>query len=384
MFDKRLNRRNLLAAVAALAALSACTIVPKKPAPAPTPAPTPGVLPEDAAHHRIALLVPISGTNGVVGQSIANAANMALLDTNVKSLRVTTYDTAANPGDAARRAIADGNKLILGPLLSGEIAAVAAAARPEKVPLISFSNDEKAASRDVFIMGNLPGQSISRTVGYARSKGITSFAALVPRGEYGDRASSALLSAVRGRGGTVIALEPYDRSAASINAAAQRIRAKSGYSALLIADGGSLSARAATQFRAGGGKASVRLLGTELWSGERAISTTPAINGAWFATVSDNRFDQFAKSYRTRFGGQPSRIATLGYDAVLLTLRVARDWKVGRPFPTSSLIGGSGFLGLDGPFRFNRSNVVERALEVREIEKGAVKVVSPAPTRFGE
>lgn len=383
MFDKRLNRRNLLAA-AALTVLSACTIVPKQPAPTPAPVPTPSEIPEDAAHHRVALLVPVSGANGSVGQAIANAANMALLDTNSKNLRVTTYDTAANPGDAARRAIADGNKLILGPLLADDIPAVASAARAGKVPLISFSNDEQAASRDVFIMGNLPGQSVARTVEYARSKGITSFAALVPRGEYGDRASSALLSAVRGGGGTVVAMEPYDRSTASINAAAQRIRAKSGYSALLIADGGSLSAKAATQFRAGGGKASVRLLGTELWSGERAISTTPALNGAWFATVSDNRFGQFAKSYRTRFGSQPSRIATLGYDAVLLTLRVARDWKVGRPFPTSDLIGGSGFLGLDGPFRFNRSNVVERALEVREVEKGAVKVVSPAPTRFGE
>jgi ABC-type branched-subunit amino acid transport system substrate-binding protein len=383
MFDRGLNRRNLLAA-AALAVLSACTIVPKAPAPAPVPAPTPSALPEDLDHHRIALLVPTTGANGVVGQSIANAANMALLDTNAANLRVTTYDTSVNPAEAARRALAEGNKLILGPLLSDNIPAIAAVARPAKVPLISFSNDQEAASRDVFVMGNLPGQSITRTVEYARSKGVTGFAALVPRGEYGDRASSALLSAVRAGGGSVIAMEPYDRTAASINAAAQRIRAKDGYGALLIADGGGLAAKAATQFRAGGGKASVHLLGTELWSGERVVSTTPALNGAWFATVSDQRFGQFAKSYRSRFGTQPARIATLGYDAVLLTLRVARDWKVGRSFPTSELTGGGGFLGLDGPFRFTRDGLVERALEVREVEKGTVKVVSPAPTRFGE
>ncbi|GGB97986.1 hypothetical protein GCM10011494_15570 [Novosphingobium endophyticum] len=383
MFDKRLNRRNLLAA-AAMAALSACTIVPKATPPAPTPTPTPSEIPEDTEHHRVALLVPISGANGVVGQSIANAANMALLDTNATNLRVTTYDTSANPTEAARRAIADGNKLILGPLLSDNIPAVSGVARQAKVPLISFSNDEEAASKDVFIMGNLPGQSVSRTVEFARSKGITSFAALIPRGEYGDRASSALLSAVRGNGGSVIAMEPYDRTAASINAAAQRIKAKDGYDALLIADGGSLSNRAATQFKAGGAKASVRLLGTELWSGERVVSTTPALSGAWFATVSDQRFGQFAKSYRSRFGSQPARIATLGYDAVLLTLRVAREWRVGRSFPTSELTGGGGFLGLDGPFRFTRGGLIERALEVREVEKGAVKVVSPAPARFGE
>lgn len=385
MFDKRLNRRNVLAA-AAMLTLGACSIVPKAPAPtpAPTPSPTQGTLPSDTDHHRIALLVPMSGSNGTVGQSLANAANMALLDTNAVNLRVTTYDTAANPGEAARRAIADGNKLILGPLLSDDISAVAAVARPAKVPLISFSNDEAAASKDVFIMGNLPGQSVARTVKYARSRGVTNFAALIPRGGYGDRASSALLASVRANGGAVIAMEPYDRSARSVAAAAQRIRAKDGYGALLIADGGTLSANAAKQFRAGGDKASVHILGTELWSGERAVSATPALSGAWFATVSDQRFSQFAKSYRSRFGSQPARIATLGYDAVLLTLRIARDWKVGRNFPTSNLFGTGGFLGLDGPFRFSRDGLIERALEVREIQGGTVKVVSPAPTRFGD
>lgn len=389
MFDRRLNsrinRRNLLTA-GALAVLAGCTVVPKAPAPttpAPAPTPTESTIPTDTERHRVALLVPVTGANAAVGQSLANAANMALLDTGATNLRVTTYDTAADPAEAARRAVADGNRLILGPLLSDQISAVAAVARPAKVPLISFSNDEKAAQKDVFIMGNLPGQSISRTVQYARAQGISTFAALVPRGDYGDRASSALLEAVRGSGGTVIAMEPYDRSAGSVTTAASRIKAKGGYDALLIADGGSLSARAATAFRAGGGSGDVRLLGTELWGGERELTSTSALNGAWFATVSDQRFGQFAKSYRSRFGAQPFRIATLGYDAVLLTLRVARDWTPGKAFPSARMMEGGGFLGLDGPFRFTRGGIVERALEVREVQGGAVKVVSPAPVKFG-
>ncbi|SFF94358.1 amino acid/amide ABC transporter substrate-binding protein, HAAT family [Novosphingobium sp. CF614] len=394
MFDKRLNsrriwrtdRRNLVAA-GVLAVLAGCTVVPKAPTPTtppPAPKPSESVIPVDTERHRIALLVPLTGGNSAVGQSIANAANMALLDTGAKNLRVTTYDTGTNPAEAAQRAIADGNKLILGPLLSDDVPAVAAVVRPAKVPLISFSNDESAATRDVFIMGNLPGQSIARTVNYARSQGISAFAALVPRGEYGDRASSVLLESVRSAGGTVIAMEPYDRTAASISTAVNRIKAKSGYGALLIADGGSLSGKAAASFRARGGNANVRLLGTELWSGERELTTTPALNGAWFSTVSDQRFAQFSKSYRSRFGAQPFRIATLGYDAVLLTLRVAREWKLGKDFPVPQMLDSGGFLGLDGPFRFTRGGIVERALEVREVEAGSVKVISPAPTKFGE
>jgi branched-chain amino acid transport system substrate-binding protein len=402
MFDVKgtgnLNRRNLMAA-AAMALVAGCAVVPKAPqsgptAPPPPPPPTnQSDIPVDTERHRVALLVPISGTNSGVGQAIANAANMALLDTGAKNLRVTTYDTSNSPAEAARKAVADGNMLILGPLLSDDIPAVSAVAKAAKIPVISFSNDEKAASRDVFIMGNLPGQSVTRTVQYARSQGITTFAALVPRGDYGDRTSAALLSAVRASNGAVVALEPYERSAASIAAAAQRVKAKGGFDALLIADSGSLSVRAATAFKGAakftpGGNPPVRLLGTELWSGERDVNAAAALSGAWYSTVSDQRFGQFSKSYRARFGTQPFRISTLGYDAVLLTLRVARDWKPGARFPAEMLRDTKafpgGFLGVDGAFRFTRGGLIERALEVREVQTGTVKVVSPAPVKFGE
>jgi ABC-type branched-subunit amino acid transport system substrate-binding protein len=385
MSERRYARRNLLAA-AAMATLAACAVVPKGPstnAPPPRPTPTPSTseLPNDEQRHRIALLVPMSGANGAVGQSIANAATMALMDTNAANLRITNYDTAAGAGAAATKAIADGNQLILGPLLANDIPAVAAAARSAKVPLISFSNDQSAAARDVYVMGSLPGSSVRRTVRYARGHGVTSFAALVPKGDYGERASEALMAEARAAGGTIMAMESYDRSAASISAAANKLRARGDFDAILIADSGSLSARAAGLLKARG-SAAPRLLGTELWSGEKAITTAPALNGAWFSAVSDARFPQFVSSYRTRFGAAPYRIATLGYDAVLLTLRVAREWKPGRAFPTAALTSSDGFLGLDGAFRFDRNGVIERALEVREVSAGAVKVVAPAPTKF--
>ncbi|MCA1748963.1 MAG: penicillin-binding protein activator, partial [Sphingomonadales bacterium] len=45
-------------------------------------------IPEDG-RHRVALLVPTSGNNAGVGQSIANAANMAILDTGGEEVRIT-------------------------------------------------------------------------------------------------------------------------------------------------------------------------------------------------------------------------------------------------------------------------------------------------------
>lgn len=388
MFDRFFTRRGL-AVLFALALLGGCKVIPKsEPAPPPPPpeptAPSAGVLPTDTERHRVALLVPLTGSNSAVGLSIANAATMALLDTNAQNLRVTTYDTSSGAAGAAQRAIADGNKLILGPLLSDNIPAVAQIARPAGVPMISFSNDATAAAQDVFIIGNLPSQSVARTVNYARSRGITNFAALVPSGEYGERAAEALTEAARAAGGSVVASEKYDRNNTSIISAATRLREKGGFGAVLIADGGRLSARAAPALKPSSSSLEPRIIGTELWSGERAITTSAALRGSWYAAVADNRFSQFAVSYNSRFGNQPYRIATLGYDAVLLSLRVARDWKPGTAFPTRMMLDKGGFLGLDGPFRFGRNGVIERALEVREVQTGTSSVVSPAPARFND
>jgi ABC-type branched-subunit amino acid transport system substrate-binding protein len=342
------------------------------------------VLPTDTARHRVALLVPMTGSNAAVGQSIANAAMMALLDTNATNLRVTTYDTATNPGDAAARAVRDGNRLILGPLLATDIPPVLAAAQAAQVPLISFSNDETAAARSVFVMGNLPGQSVTRSVQYAAGKGVKSFAALVPRGDYGQRASDALMAAARQNGASVQAMEAFDRSNASLSAAARKLSERGGYGAVVIADGGRMASVAAPLLRPPGSGESPRIIGTELWSGEKIVTSTPALEGALFASVPDTRFGQFSDSYRKRFGATPYRIATLGYDAVLLTLRIAREWKPGAVFPMGKLADKGGFLGLDGPFRFSRNGVVERALEVREVRGGTTVTVSPAPARFDD
>jgi branched-chain amino acid transport system substrate-binding protein len=380
-----MSRRGLIA-MAAIALLSGCKVIPKAgPAQLPPPvvveAPSDKVLPTDTQRHRVALLVPLSGPNAAVGQSIANAASMALLDTNAVNLRITNYDTTFGAAAATNKAIADGNRLILGPLLSEDITAVASAARAAKVPVVSFSNDQKAAARDVFIMGSLPAQSIARTIAYARAAGSSRFAALVPSGDYGQISSTALLTEVRAQGGTVVAMETFDRTSGSVAGAVRRLRAKGGFDAVLIADGGRIAAQAGPLLKAGAAPLP-RILGTELWSGESAVATAPALRGAWFSAVSDTRYSQFAASYRSRFGAAPYRVATLGYDGVLLTLRVARDWKPGTNFPIARLIDSGGFLGLDGPFRFDSDGLIERAFEVREVRASGVTVVSPAPARF--
>ena len=381
-------------AVVALA-LGGCQIVPTgapgpppaaRPEPVVTPTPTPAPvitpgLPQDVARNRVAVLVPLSGPNGGVGQSIANAANLALADAGAERIRITVYDTARGAGAAANEALAEGNRLFLGPLLAEDVQAIAPIARRADVPVIAFSNDVSVAGDGVHIMGFNPSHSIERLVSYARSQGVQRFAGLIPAGVYGQRSSQALIQAVERSGGRMVAMQTYDRSPTALRAAVGRLNGQSGYDAVLIADSARNAALAAPLIRNGPSR-SARILGTELWGTETNLQGQAALRGAWFASAPEAMFAQLRTRYRTRFGKTPYRLASLGYDAVLLTLRIGQSWQVGRPFPAGELRSAEGFTGIDGAFRFGRSGVAERVLEVRQIDAGGVSTVSPAGREF--
>ncbi len=376
------------AALALFALVAGCAVVPKGPPktveapPVVVPEPITPALPTDTERNRVALLVPLTGPNAGVGTSISNAANMAVLDTGGARIRVTMYDTATGAAAAAQRALAEGNRLILGPLLADDVRAVAPIARAAKVPVIAFSNDTGVAGSGTFVMGYTPAQSVERVVGYARSKGLSKFAGLVPVGLYGQRSSTAFIRAVEAGGGQVVSLQTFDRTAGSITAAITRLSQTSPYEAVLIADSGRTAVQAVPILRAKGGS-SAKVLGTELWNTEGALAASPALRGAWFASVSDGLYNQLATKYRERFGKSPYRLASLGYDAVLLVTKIAGDWRPGSAFPAARLTDPGGFSGIDGAFRFGRDGIVERALEVQQAGTTGSTVVSAAPRGFG-
>ncbi|MDB5692178.1 MAG: penicillin-binding protein activator [Alphaproteobacteria bacterium] len=376
-----------LAALTGLA-LAGCQLVPKPNQEPPPPAeqarpeqprveqPLTG-LPPDETRNRVAVLVPLSGANAGVGTSIANAAQLALLDTGGDRIRITVYDTAkGGAAAAANEAIGQGNGLILGPLLADDVRAVAPVARRSGVPVIAFSNDVSVAGDGVYLMGFTPGESIERVIGYARGKGMARFAALTPNGVYGRRAGEAMIDIVGHAGGRLIGMQSFDRDAASIRAAITRISAQGAYDAILVADSGRIAALGAPMIRG------PKILGTELWATEGDLGRTLALRGAWYASASDAMFNQLRTRYRARYGTSPYRLASLGYDAVLLAVRIGKDWRVGRPFPERALRDPGGFAGVDGAFRFDGHGIAERSLEVREVTATGSIVLSPAPKGF--
>ncbi len=341
--------------------------------------PQPVVSPDDvdAPRHMVALIIPLTGTDGGVGTSIANAANLALLDSGNRSIRLVTYDSSTGAAAAANLAIAEGAELILGPLLAEDVRAVGPVARRARVPVVAFSNDASVAGNGIYILGSTPGQAIDRVVRYSRGRGAARFGALVPTGLYGQRAAQAMLGSVRGAGGQLVAMETFNRTAVAARSAAMRLNNRGATDAVLVADSGKVAATAAAAIKVG-----PRLLGTELWANDRTLGQTPRLRGAYYAAAPDARFGELVSRYRARYGKIPYRIGSLGYDAVLLTVRIARDWPVGRPFPLRSLSDPGGFAGVDGIVRFGRDGVAQRMLEVRQVTAAGTIVVSPAASTF--
>lgn len=368
-----------LLVLASVVFLAACATAPrggKGPAP---------VVSEDALDgmHRVALLLPVTGPDADVGQSIANATALALADTKATNIRMITYDTSTGVAAAAKRAVADGNKVILGPLRGDDVVEAAAVARTAVVPIISFSNDVGVAGQNVFLLGHLPNQSIDRVVRYARSQGYNRIAGVVSTNVYGQRAQSNLTSAVRSAGGTLVAIEESDGTAASADAAARRLAKLGQIDAVLIADSGRAGVVLVPALRRNGMR-NAKILGTDLWNINGSLAGSPAMYGGWFASVSDTLYTQYAAKYRARFGKAPLRLSSLGYDSVLLIARVARDWRPGTKFPMAQLTDPQGFIGVDGAFRFMPNGLTERMLEVQEIQSGKFVTISPAPTQFAK
>ena len=144
---------------------------------------------------RVALLLPLSGRHARTGQTLLNAAQIALFDIAGDRFTLLVRDTRGTPEgalEAMRSALTDGVHLVLGPLFATSVAAIADQVRAARLTMIAFSNDRSVAGDGVFVMGLAPRPQVYRLVGFARSQGLTRFAVLAPRTPYGNAVVQAM------------------------------------------------------------------------------------------------------------------------------------------------------------------------------------------------
>lgn len=380
------------AAVLLAAALVACAPPAMVPAPVAPPQANPYQPPPPAGPAKVALLLPLSGTNAKLGKAMLDAAQLALFDSGGKELELVPRDTGGTPAGAAKAAravIADKARLILGPLLKSEVAAVKPLAGAANIPVIAFSTATELAGGKVFLMGFLPREEVVREVGFARQRGHRQFAALVPNSPYGQLMAHALRDAVPASGGEVAQVARYDPGQADVGAAVRQLlpgavagpAAPPAFDALMLPEGGErLKAIARQLVLAGLDTKKVQLLGSGLWD-EPDTSSEPALVGGWFAAAAPQARRGFEERFAKTYGYKPPLLASLGYDAVALAAVLARG-EGGAPFSREAILNPRGFSGVDGLFRFTPDGLVQRGLAVLQVEPQGNIVVSPPPQSF--
>ena len=334
------------------------------------------------------LILPLSGSGNaaVAAQSMRNAAEMALAEFNNPDIQLLVKDDGGSaPGaqQAAQQALDEGAEIILGPLFALTVGPVGQAARARGVPVIAFSTDTNVAARGVYLLSFLPESDVERIIGYAAGQGRRSFAGLVPDNAYGSVVEAAFKQVVERRGGRVIALERYPLDRAKMQGPVRNVaQAASRADAIFIPDGAeSVSGVVQALIADGIDTKRVQLLGTGLWE-DGQIFSNPQLDGAWYAGPDSTGFRNFSARYRSRYGQDPVRTASLAYDAVALVAALVKTQGKQR-FSQAVLTNASGFTGIDGLFRFRPDGTNQRGLAVLRVSPTGGQIISPPPKGFG-
>lgn len=369
---------------------------------------------------RVGLLLPFSADNEAarrVASAMFDAAQLAVFDAGDERFLLIPKDTkghAEGAASAARSALADGAEIILGPLFAESVEAAATVTRAASTPMIAFSSDLTAAGDGVFLLSFPPELEIARVTEFAMSRELTRFGVLAPRTEYGDRVSGAFAEEVFARGGVIVHEERYEQDPDAMLGPAKRLakyskeiiplemrheyegeRAQAapasasadagytqGFQAVLMPEQGTLLRALAPLLPYYNVDINrVKILGISAWNNPR-LTREPALRGGWFAGPDPEITRSFENHYAGAFGAPPPRLASLAYDATLLSARLAATQRRRGRFSIDAIADPNGYFGADGLFRLNPDGTLDRGLAILEIQPGGIRVVDPAPRSF--
>ncbi len=377
------------ALLAAMALLSACAVGPT------AGGGTEGIAVDASQPVRVALLVPYgSGDPGreQIARSLENAARLAQSDLHNATVDLVVYPTGGTTNGgaaAASQAVAEGAKIIVGPLFSTATAGAQPVAAQAGLTMLSFSNNPSVAGSNVYILGTTFENTADRLVAYGQSHGLNRFGVVYPAGLEGETARDAVSEAVSLRGATLATAEPYNLSVEGIQASAGPVAAaltNAGANAVILTDGPTGGLAFIAEALRGNGVTADRaqFMGMQRWDVSAETLAVPSLQGGVFAAPDPGTVAAFQGRYQTAYGERPHELAGLAYDgiaAVGALIAQARS-QGGSPFSTARLTQPAGFAGVNGPFRFNANGRVQRNLAIIEVRDGQAVVTERAARSF--
>ncbi|MCC6306559.1 MAG: ABC transporter substrate-binding protein [Rhodobacteraceae bacterium] len=340
----------------------------------------------------VALLVPAGSgqaSDAVLAQALENAARLAVSDLEGVAIDLRVYPTAGQPAQAAAaaaRAVADGAKIVLGPVFGGEANAAGLAVAGRGINVLSFSNNADIAGGNVFVLGPTFANSAARLVRYARGRGISRLMVVHERTTAGEVGRDAIVAAAAAAGAPVTAVASFEFSQAGVVAAVPAIAGQArgaGAEALFLTADTAGALPLLTQLLSENGVSPevARFIGLTRWDIPAATLALPGIQGGWFALPDPDLSQRFAARYAAAYGASPHPIAGLAYDGIAAIGALVRAGR-GDALTREALTQPSGFVGTGGIFRFLADGTNERGMAVAEVRNAQVVVIDAAPRSF--
>ena len=374
--------------------------------------------------HNMAVLLPLSGDNATIGQTIRTSVETAVLHSAPKNLSVSFYDSTTDLPETIKSILATDPDVIVGPVFSKNVRTLRDA-KPTELPVISFTSDAESVGNGVMTMALMPTNGIESIVREMTSDEIKHFIILAPDTPSGRMMSGAAKQVAQNYELPLVGVFYYtEQDSDSIKETARtaamhttRVAAHTRarqvlsdiltnetltpaeetslnlqlekldktetlgpvpYDAVLFLGNGDDTKTLASFLRYYDvGARDARFYGTTMWD-DSDIASDFTMTGAKFATMPDIN-QNFAALYEHVSGTQPNRMATFGYDATNMAIGMIYSTKSNATY----LLDPSGYMGTDGLFRLKPDGTSERSLRIVQLDgSGTPREIKSAPINF--
>ena len=357
--------------------------------------------PKPGGTMRIALLIPKSGDNAVLGNELQRGAELALFSLRNSAIELLVFDTVEKGADvAAREAVVAESDIIVGPLFSDAVVPARQVAATHGVPMLALSNNTAIAGRGSWLFGYLPEQQVDILLGHALTAGRSKVGIIAADDVFGQK----LARHARKRLGQ-FGLEPEDfvtltaAQLASEDELKDAVKRFTGYTppaddeetpaaselppprfdAVLFAGSADFALRTAPVLAYyDADPERVLYLGNAQWN-QRRILMEPSLQGGLFASRPTDRDDAFNALWSSALGGRPGALARLSFDAMAMAAILAGQE---RETWNAALEAGSGYNGFSGAYRLMPDGGNRRSFEIRQVNGGVSTIFQPAPDKI--
>ncbi len=162
----------------------------------------------------VALLLPLSGENELLGKQYAGLIKMGLGDGATTKIKVTSYDSSdeLKLKDSIKKILEQKTKIVIGPIYSKDTKIVSNQLKDKDVIVLSLSNDPTLADDNVFVFGHAPMRQIEQITNYLINNDYKNYITLLPAGRHSQTVSKIIQTIITNKDATLSRTEFYNNS----------------------------------------------------------------------------------------------------------------------------------------------------------------------------